>query len=780
LTQKSRLNHLKKKKKRRTGIRIIYYFYMNESSTTLVAATLRNAVWHYLDQDLLETAAFTAERLQALEEASGRFGGMPISSAAVATRHLLATVYYRLGRYQTVMDLCNKVAHVGCLYLYARCCLKLGKLSLGISALEDKDVGGKELYRTGGTSGEEGGVSPATLGHDQRLVLPTPAMINVLLGDLYRATGMEKRAVLSYGLALRMDPLCWEASKALCEFGVEIKSAALYAHFSIDMLPDPANPTIASINHNENNNNSSSSNNNNSTSSNTNNNNSNNNSIHDGENHDPFLSKPKPTFAVPSSRLKQAATRQHSSSSSNSSDILVSPIMSRHALAVSGATTPEFGSRSLTGGSIPKTPVKRTGISARSQLAGNNTNNSSINSSSSSHEVSAPRRSSRLAAAAATASSSARKSTVAPRFGTPSSPIKKASLLRSATTSTLSSDRHDALRLLTNLYSTYTRSYYLFCRYACDDALNALAQLPPAQQNTPWVIAKQARIYFEKVQYHKSLEYFERLREVDPFRLEDMEYYSTLLWHLQQDVELTHLAAYLVSVDRRAPQAWCAVGNALSLNRDTENALRCFQRAVHLDSTLAYAYTLQAHEYVASDSYEHAQDCYRQALRADKRHYNAWYGLGMVFLRLGNNDMAELHFRKASAINPINVVLLCCIGMVLEKSGEAESALAQYTQALTIQPASALSLYKRARLLVKLGSYELALADLHKLVAMAPDEASVHFLIGQIHKTLHNKTLAVREFTIALNLDPKGAHMIKEALERLEEDEDEDRSGDGQ
>ncbi|KAF5097599.1 hypothetical protein D0Z03_001373 [Geotrichum reessii] len=136
--------------------------------------------------------------------------------------------------------------------------------------------------------------------------------------------------------------------------------------------------------------------------------------------------------------------------------------------------------------------------------------------------------------------------------------------------------------------------------------------------------------------------------------------------------------------------------------------------------------------------------------------------------------MAELHFRKASAINPINVVLLCCIGMVLEKSGDTERALEQYTQALKIQPASALSLYKRARLLVKLGNYGPALADLDKLVGLAPDEASVHFLIGQIHKIQRNKTLAVREFTIALNLDPKGAHMIKEALERMEEEEEEE------
>jgi anaphase-promoting complex subunit 3 len=38
---------------------------------------------------------------------------------------------------------------------------------------------------------------------------------------------------------------------------------------------------------------------------------------------------------------------------------------------------------------------------------------------------------------------------------------------------------------------------------------------------------------------------------------------------------------------------------------------------------------------------------------------------------------------------------------------------------------------------------------------LAPDEASVHFLLGKLYKTLGDKNTAVHHFTIALSLDPK-------------------------
>lgn len=103
-----------------------------------------------------------------------------------------------------------------------------------------------------------------------------------------------------------------------------------------------------------------------------------------------------------------------------------------------------------------------------------------------------------------------------------------------------------------------------------------------------------------------------------------MEVYSTLLWHLQRNVKLSFLAQELLSTNPRSPQAWIAVGNCFSLQKEKAQALTCFRRAAQLDPTCAYAFTLSGHESIDEDV-DGAINFFQSALRADPRHYNAWY-----------------------------------------------------------------------------------------------------------------------------------------------------------
>jgi len=84
-------------------------------------------VWHLLDNGMLETAVFTAERLHAFD---------PKSADAA---HLLALCLIRDAQYRRAEVLTKKwLKHVGCAYIFAQCCLKLGdgREKQGISALE--------------------------------------------------------------------------------------------------------------------------------------------------------------------------------------------------------------------------------------------------------------------------------------------------------------------------------------------------------------------------------------------------------------------------------------------------------------------------------------------------------------------------------------------------------------------------------------------------------------------------------------------------------------------
>lgn len=353
--------------------------------------------------------------------------------------------------------------------------------------------------------------------------------------------------------------------------------------------------------------------------------------------------------------------------------------------------------------------------------------------------------------------------------------------------------QEEALRWILELFKKLGSGYYALSQFRSQEALQQFGALPRAQQETPWVLAQIGRAHYEQASYQDAEAYYRKIRTVAPTRLEDMEVYSTILWHLKRETDLSFLAHELIDADWHSPYAWCALGNAWSLARDHEQALRCFKRATQLNPKFAYAFTLQGHEHVANEEYDKALTAYRQAIAADKRHYNAYYGLGRVFEKLGNHDKAFVHFSAASAINPTNAVLICCIGTVLEKQKKHRPALQYFTKATELAPRSALTRFKKARALMAIQEYEIALAELMLLKDIAPDEAMVHFLLAKLYKILREKGLAVRHFTIALNLDPKvgysdivvmcgiltqktqASQEIKAAIESLEhEDVDDD------
>lgn len=46
-----------------------------------------------------------------------------------------------------------------------------------------------------------------------------------------------------------------------------------------------------------------------------------------------------------------------------------------------------------------------------------------------------------------------------------------------------------------------------------------------------------------------------------------------------------------------------------------------------MDPAFAYAYTLLGHEFVLTEELDRALACFRNAIRVNNRHYNAWYDM---------------------------------------------------------------------------------------------------------------------------------------------------------
>ncbi len=702
------------------------------STQEKVVRQLKPTIIYSLDHDLLPTAEFTAERLIAQNKKNPE------------CVFLYALVLYKCHRYKAAYnwtsDYC--ATDVKCSYIFAKSCLHLEEKSDGISSLT------RTLSIWSGIRQE-----------DACRYEPDQVSCYMLLAKLYGLVGDLKRCALNYAQVLKINPYIFEAFEELCKMGAKVRVNHLY--HPISPVSDIRSNLFQSYMHKNSTSSLSSS------SSLSNEGSDQDKPRHKQGNTDDEVHGEEGTnlFKTPVAKTR-VRTYEVDPLSGIDQD---KGIVNQHE---ANTNTPK-GARSLHYNE--EKPASKRRISDSSSKWRSRKIASSITSRLLSHPFNA-----RSGAFSDTAGYKMRNagSPFRENAKSPVSGSKRSlhSLQTRPNERFVTDDRVDSILksmnndYLSSVYSKLAKGFRAMCAYDCFRAIRIFNSLPEAEQNTPWVLAKLGRLHFEIVNYEEAEKFYLKLRKLDRTRVCDMEYYSTLLWHLQKEVDLSFLCHELYEVDTKAPQTWICIGNLYSLQKEPDEAIKCFQRAIRLDKGFVYAYTLQGHEYLANDAFENAMDCFRHAISLDRRHYNAFYGIGMVYLKLGDFMKAEFHFRKAAEINPVNVILICCIGMVLEKMEKQEEALEQYTFALKLQPLSMLALFKKAQVLFSLKQYQPALESFQKLEDMAPDEASVHFLLGKLYNYYGKKNQAVKEFTTAMNLDPKGSHLIKEALENLRRD----------
>lgn len=662
---------------------------------------LRSNVIYGLDNDLVSSAEFAAERLMA--EAGDEDND---------AKHLYGLVLLRKRRFKCAYNLTINLNHIGCAFVFAKAALQLEKGAEGVYALTSTQL----LW--------EAQQQPLTSSYEfQRKLIPDLSVFFNLLGKLYYLLGDMKESAICHSKALKRNPYIWDSFEELNKMKANVRVKAIYKTRETSTgFPLAGNGSF-------------------------------NDSF---DSRDPFGDSTNNTNIQPFKPFTRSGEDTPKST--------MGQIKNFETPRFKQIPAPDSPNRRLRSSSTTR---ENTSVFKQPQPPA--VVNDSIKRTS--QRSNTTKVTSRLTTTQPLART---KTNVAPRRNSATEFIQKKTkaFLSGGSAESTSSSKYMTQeecgeQHIIEMYGLYAKAYKAMCRYDCFKAIRIFNTLPPSHQKTPWVLSKLGRLHFEIVNYGESERYFQKLRALDKTRIEDMEYYSTLLWHLHKEVELCHLAHEMLSVDKNAPQTWVIVGNLFSLTREPDEAIKCFRRATQLDERFSYAYTLQGHEYVSNDAYEHALECFRYALLMDPKHYNALYGIGMVYLKLGNFTRAEFHFRKALDINPINVILVCCLGMMLEKLDEREDALHQYQLACKIQPLSALALFKKAQLLFSMEQYNAALTDFEHLVTIAPDEASVHYLLGQLYNMAGRKEDAIKQYTIALNLDPKGSHLVKEALEAL-------------
>ena len=212
-------------------------------------------------------------------------------------------------------------------------------------------------------------------------------------------------------------------------------------------------------------------------------------------------------------------------------------------------------------------------------------------------------------------------------------------------------------------------------------AYEILQELAIKFPSSEYVAVGLALAHYSMRNYDLSQVIFEGVRERDPYRLENLDTYSNILYVKENKSELSHLSHLVSKVNKFAPETCCIIGNYYSLKGQHEKSVLFFRRAVMRNSKYLSAWTLMGHECVELRNTSAAVQCYRKAIDACPFDYRAWYGLGQTYEMLHLYQYSLYYYKKASFLRPTDSRMWCAVGNCLLKLGMKSQAIKSFEYA---------------------------------------------------------------------------------------------------
>ena len=242
-------------------------------------------------------------------------------------------------------------------------------------------------------------------------------------------------------------------------------------------------------------------------------------------------------------------------------------------------------------------------------------------------------------------------------------------------TSRLLAEGHDYI--LAIFYATVNGE-----QHHCWEALEHIQSVQELFPTSNYLLAQTAIAHYNLRDFDKSHEIFQRLRKRDPYRLENLERFSDILYVKENKADLSQLAHEAVKVDKYRAETCCIVGNYYSLKGNHEKAIMYFQRALKLNSKFLFAWTLMGHGYLEMKNTGAAIEAYRSAVDINPRDYKAWYGLGQTYELLQMYFYALYYYRKVTMLRPYDSRMWFALGLSFEKLDRLEEAKRSYERAV--------------------------------------------------------------------------------------------------
>ncbi|VDN05838.1 unnamed protein product [Thelazia callipaeda] len=193
---------------------------------------------------------------------------------------------------------------------------------------------------------------------------------------------------------------------------------------------------------------------------------------------------------------------------------------------------------------------------------------------------------------------------------------------------------------------------------------NALEQYEKLSEsgfpNMPYIMNKAATAMNNMQEHDMALQFFQKVRKADPYRVDQMHLYSDSLYVRGFRSELADLAHSFFRTHKFSWETCCIVANYYSLRGDHEKAVVFLQRSLNLNPNNSAAWTLIGH-----DIFD---------LEADSHDYRGWYGLGQLYDILKMPSYSLYYYQQAHKCKPDDSRMLVALGEVYVRLNQIADA----------------------------------------------------------------------------------------------------------
>lgn len=223
-----------------------------------------------------------------------------------------------------------------------------------------------------------------------------------------------------------------------------------------------------------------------------------------------------------------------------------------------------------------------------------------------------------------------------------------------------------------------------------------------------YVTSQIAIAYHNKRDVDRAIEIFQKIQDVDPYRLENLDMYSNLLFVREEKMKMAHLANRAVEINKYRPETCCVIGNYYSIRGEHQKAILYFQRALKLNPKYLSAWTLMGHEFMEMKNTNAAIQSYRQAVEVNRRDFRAWYGLGQAYEIIKMPFYGLYYYKIATQLRPYDSRMLLALGETYEKLNKNSNAIKCYQKACNVGDIEGFAMFKLGSLYEKLNARESA------------------------------------------------------------------------